>query len=127
MPPDTKEKLDRLANFQAERDYLQLKKKELIDQTIPPEIKARLEEIELEFAAQLAAVDENLKLLEEEIRFEILTHGESVRGEFLVAQWCKGHVSWDTKSLDDYAVDHPEIKRFRKEGAPYTQIRKVGH
>ena len=77
------EKLDRLANFQAERTVLELEKKELIDQVLTPEIKARLAEIEAEFLMKSEAVDDNISVLESEIRSAVLRHGASVKGEFL--------------------------------------------
>jgi hypothetical protein len=118
-------KLDQLANFMAQRDVLGLQKQELIDQVLTPEIKARLEEIETEFAGRLEAVKTNIDLLEAEIRQEVLQHGSSVKGEFLRVSWHKGRVSWDTRSLDDYARQHPEVTAFRKQGEPYVSIQKV--
>jgi hypothetical protein len=37
------QKLDQLANYQAQKDYFALQKQELIDQFLTPEIKARLD------------------------------------------------------------------------------------
>lgn len=116
--------LDQLANYMAQRDVLSLQKKELIDQVLTPEIKARLEEIEAEFAGKLEAVEANINALEEEIRQMALQHGASVRGTFLQVVWHKGRVSWDTRSLDEYAARHPEISAFRKQGEPYVSILK---
>ena len=118
-------KLDQLANFMAQRDVLNLQKKELVDQVLTPEIRARLEEIEAEFSGKLEAVDANVERLEEEVRQEALRHGSSVKGTFLRAIWHKGRVSWDNKSLDVYAEMHPEIITFRKEGNPYVSIVKI--
>lgn len=116
--------LDQLANFMAQRDVLNLHKKELIDQVLTPEIKARLEEIEAEFAGKLEAVEANISAMEEDIRQTALQHRASVRGTFLRVVWHKGRVSWDTKSLDRYAQAHPEIDAFRKQGEPYVSILK---
>ena len=52
MTTDISQKIDQLANFQAQRDVLELEKQSLIDQLIPPEIKARIEEIEAEFSGK---------------------------------------------------------------------------
>lgn len=125
MSEDITEKLDRLANYQAERDYLALHKQELIDQVLTPDIKARLEEIEMEFAQRVEAVDENIATLEEEIKNDVIQHGTTVRGTFLRAVWNKGRVTWNTKSLDGYASIHPEILQFRKEGQPFVSIKKT--
>jgi hypothetical protein len=125
MSEDITEKLDRLANFQAERDFLALHKQELIDQVLTPEIKARLEEIEMEFAQRVEAVDENIAALEEEIKNDVIQHGTTVRGTFLRAVWNKGRVTWNTKAMDGYASTHPEILEFRKEGQPFVSIKKT--
>ncbi len=119
------EELDRLANFMAERDVLNINKQELIDQVLTPEIKTRLAEIESEFAGKLDAVEANIADLEAEVRQAVLRHGSSVKGNFLHVIWHKGRVSWDTKSLDEYAELHPEVINFRKQGEPFVSITKV--
>ncbi len=125
MSEELTNKLDKLANFLAQRDVFSLQKKELIDQVLTPEIRARLDEIETEFAGKLEAVEANITALEDEIRQEALRQGASVRGSFLKVIWYKGRVSWDTKSLDDYARSHPEVTAFRKQGEPYVSIIKI--
>jgi len=118
-------KLDQLANFQAEKDVLHIEKQELLDQVLTPEIRARLEEIEAEFAPRLAAVEDNIGALEEEIKKDVLNNGATVRGSFLRAVWNTGRVTWDTKGMDRYAMNHPDILEYRKQGQPYVSITKV--
>lgn len=118
------DKLDQLADFQAQKDYLSLQKKELIDQAIPPEIRQRLEEIEDEFAGRLEAVDANIERLEAEVRADVLNIQASQSGSFLQAIWNRGRVQWDTRGLEGYAREHPEILSYRKEGDPFISIRK---
>jgi hypothetical protein len=125
MPTTINEKLDHLANYQAEREVLQLQKQELIDEILTAEIKARLDEIEAEFAPRMVAVDENIAALEEEIKADVLQNGATVRGTFLRAVWNRGRVSWDTKGIDEYALYHPEVIRYRKQGQPYVSITRV--
>ena len=125
MSEDLTYKLDKLANFLAQRDVFSLQKKELIDQVLTPDIRRRLDEIEAEFAGKMEAVDANITALEEEIRQEALRQGASVKGSFLRAVWHKGRISWDTKSLDEYARSHPEVTAFRKQGEPYVSIVKI--
>ncbi len=125
MSQDITNKLDQLANFLAQRDVLNLQKKELIDQVLTPEIRARLDEIESEFAGKLEAVDANIEAAEEEVRQDALRHGASVKGTFLRVVWHKGRISWDSRALDEYAEVHPEITGFRKQGEPYVSIVKV--
>jgi parvulin-like peptidyl-prolyl isomerase len=125
MEIEITQKLDRLANYQAQKQYLELQKKELLDQILPAEIRARIEEVEAEFSGRAIAVDENIQALEEEIKNDLLMRGETAKGSFLAGVWCHGRVSWDTRGLDRYASSHPEILRFRKQGEPYVAIRDV--
>lgn len=125
MSEELTAQLDQLANFFAQRDVLSLQKKELIDQVLTPEIKAHLEEIESEFAGKVEAVEANIEALEEEVRQAVLRHGSSVRGSFLRVVWHKGRITWDNKSLDQYAELHPEISAYRKQGDPYVSIVKI--
>ena len=125
MSEELTDKLDKLANFLAQRDVFSLQKKELVDKVLTPEIRARLDEIEAEFAGKMEAVEANIAALEEEIRQEALRQGTSVKGNFLRVVWHKGRISWDTKSLDEYARSHPEVTAFRKQGEPYVSIVKI--
>jgi len=125
MPADISQKLDHLANLQAQRDVLELEKQTLIDQAIPPEIKARLEEIEAEFAGKRETVDANITALETEVREEVLRQRSTVKSTFLRVIYNPGRVTWNTKSLDAYARARPEILEFRKQGEPFVSIQKI--
>jgi len=120
---EIKQKLDQLAEFQSARDVAMLEKQALLDEIYTAEIKARMAEIEAEFAGKTETVNENIAALEAEIKQAIIVHGASVKGSFLHAVFAKGRVSWDTKSLDGYATAHPELLSFRKEGEPSVSIR----
>ena len=120
---EIKQKLDTLAEYQAQRDAALLEKQALIDAIYTAEIKARVAEIEAEFAGKTEGVNTNIAALEAEIKQAVLTHGASVKGSFFHAVFAKGRVSWDTKSLDGYAAAHPELLSFRKEGEPSVSLR----
>jgi hypothetical protein len=70
MSDELTNKLDKLANYMAQRDVFSLQKKELIDQVLTPEIRSRLDEIEAEFAGKMEAIEANIDALEDEIRQE---------------------------------------------------------
>jgi hypothetical protein len=125
MTETISEKLDRLAEFQAQKDMLALDKQALIDQVLTAEIKARLAEIDEEFGGRAEAVDEHIAALEAEIKEEVLQHGATVRGAHFMAVWSKGRVAWDDRSLSNYARAHPEVLEFRKQGEPSISIRKA--
>ena len=120
---EIKQELDKLAEYQSQRDATLLEKQELIEQIYTDEIKARIAEIEAEFVSKTEAVNENISSLEEKIKKAVIENGASVKGSFLHAVFAKGRVSWDTKSLDGYATAHPELLSFRKEGEPSASIR----
>lgn len=117
------EMLDRLAEYQAQKDLANADKQALIDAVLTDEIKAKIADIETEFANKTEAVSENITVLESEIKQAVLSGGESVKGNLLHAVYAKGRVSWDAKTLDGFAVTHPEILFARKEGAPSVSIR----
>jgi hypothetical protein len=68
-------------------------------------------------------LDESITTLTADIKAAVLDLGNSVKATHLHAVWSKPRVSWDTKSLDGYAVAHPELFAFRKEGKPSVSIR----
>src|SRR5512146_3218019 len=90
-------KLDQLADFQAQKDYLDLKEQEVIDTILTPEIKKAIADIKAEFAGKAAAVDENIAALTADIKQAVLNGGATVKGSNLMAVWVKGRVSWDNK------------------------------
>ena len=56
--------------------------------------------------------------LKDELKDYFLKEKKSMTGETLVVTYRKGAVKWDTKCLDGYSLEHPEITKFRKEGTP---------
>ncbi len=122
---EIKKKLDQLADFQAQQDVLTMQKKALIDEILNAEVRAKLDEIEAEFADKTEAVNTNIAKLEEEIKQSVKVLGTSVKSKFFHAVWVKGRVSWDTKAMDNYAIYHPEILKMRKQGEPSVSLRKI--
>lgn len=118
-------KLNQLAEFQAQLDAVTLAKQAALDEIYTPEIKARINEIEMAFAVKLEGVSENIAALEAEIKQAVISAGTTVKGSFIQAVFTKGRVSWDTKSLDGYAVAHPELLSLRKVGEPSVSLRAV--
>ena len=107
-------------------DSLRLEKQAVIDTILTPEIKAKLAEIEAEFAPKVEALSAENERLAAQIREQVLELGATVSGDFHQAIFTKGRVSWDTKALDGYAAAHPEVATFRKEGQPSVSIRLRG-
>jgi len=122
---DIKQLLDTLAEYQAQRDLIELNKQLLIDEILTPEIKARIHEIETEFADKINGVNNNIAELETVIKREVIEYGNSVKGVHLHAIYNNGRITWDTKSLDGYVKAHPELLEFRKQGEPSVSIRRI--
>ena len=96
-----------------------------VEAAIPPEVKADLAAIDLEYAPMIEEAEARYAALEQQVKTEVLAHGATVKGAHVQAVYIKGRVTWDAKALDGYAMDHPELFVFRKEGPPSVSIRAV--
>jgi len=121
------EMLDQLSEYQAQRSLIEIHKQELIDSVYTPDIKAKLQEIDAEFAAQYEGVDANIASITEVIKSDVLVHGTTVKGQFLMAVYAKGREGgWDSAKLKGFAMAHPEILAAKKpDGDPTVSIRKI--
>ena len=117
--------LDQLAELYAQRDLSEMEKQRLIDAVYTDEIKAKIADITAEFSVQSEAVNENIAILEANIKDEVKSSGASVKGKFVHAVFTKGRVTWDSKALDGYTKAHPELTEYRKEGEPSVSLRKI--
>ena len=120
------EKLDQLGELSAQEDWLRIKKQEMIESVLTPEIKQQLADIDAETAPEFEAITEKKKELEANIKDSVIQVGESVKGAVYHAVWSKGRVSWNDKGLMQYLSVHPEIAYLREVGNPSVSIRKVG-
>ena len=123
---NTIEKLDQLAELQAQSDLLRLKKQELIDGILTPEIKTQISDVEAEFEPQEIAIREKSSELEKSVKDEVVELGQSVKGTALQAVFSKGRTKWNDTGLMQYLSVHPEIAYLRTVGNPSVSIRKVG-
>ena len=118
------EKLERLTNLRGAADVARLdyeaKRAEILKQ-----IQAELDALESEYKPVLEAADENIAVLENKIKTEVLLHGESVSGGVYRATYTQGRVSWDNDGMAKYAASHPDVIQFRKQGQPIVALRTV--
>jgi len=121
---EIKQLLDTLAENLTRRDLIELNKQLLIEDILTPEIKARIQEIETEFADKINGVNNTIAELETVIKKEVIEYGNSVEGMYLHAIY-NGKITWDTKSLDGYVKAHPELLEFCKRGEPSVSIRRI--
>ena len=119
------ELMQALEDARARLDLLQADIVTLKDEAIPAEVKLVLAEIDAEHEDALNAAEKAYAAAEKAAKDAVAEHGESVKGQFLQAVWSKPRVTWDAKALDGYALNHPELFAFRKEGAPTVSIRAI--
>ncbi|MCC7118674.1 MAG: hypothetical protein IT310_09130 [Anaerolineales bacterium] len=116
------EKLMRLENLKGAADVARLdyeaKRAELL-KLIQPQLDA----LAVEYQPLLDSAEENIATLENEIKTEALVYGESVTGGAYRAVFTRGRVSWDNEGIEKYAVTHPEVMQFRKQGQPTVSLR----
>ena len=117
-------KLDQLDELYCQKTLAELDKQKLIDSVYTPEIRAALADIEAEFTEKNTFLLEKIAVLEEDVRFEVIATGKTMKNDHITVQYKKGRVTWDSAGLEGYAVAHPEIYSFRKEGDPSTAITK---
>ena len=122
---DVYTQIEEYSRLSAGIDDIQAQKQALIDSVLTPEIRDQLAEIDAEFDPKVADLKLTLSILEAQIKEQVLIAGQTVKGSFHQFVYSKPRVSWDTKMLDGYAMAHPEILRFRKEGNPSVSVRGV--
>ena len=118
------EKLERLSNLRGAADVARLdyesKREEILKQ-----IQAELDALDSEYKPVLEAVEENIAVLENEIKTDVLLYGESISGGSYRASYTQGRVSWDNEGMTKYAASHPDVLQFRKQGQPIVSLRVV--
>ena len=118
------EKLERLSSLRNAAEFTRLdyetKRTEILKQ-----IQSELDALDAEYRPVLEAVEENIAALENEIKTDVLLHGESVSGGMYRAIYTQGRVSWDNEGMTKYAASHPDVLQFRKQGQPIVSLRVV--
>ena len=118
-------RLDELSEVTAARDVARIDYQTARNALIPQEIQIALADLDAEFSLRDAAIALNIEELEKEIKQAVLTHGASVKGMRLHAVYNRPRVIWDTRGLDRYAAQNPEVLIFRSAGESSVAIRKI--
>ncbi len=76
--------------------------------------------------ADRLTIEEQKALAECELRIkeETLALGETVGGSVYQSTFNGGRVTWNNEGLKGYAVAHPEVEQFKREGKPYVSIKR---
>ncbi len=118
-------KLTRLADLHAAVDLarmdLESRRAEVLKN-----VQAELDALEAEYQPLIEAAENNLTALEAEIKNDVLLHGQTVSTDLYQAVYSKGRITWDTEGINQYAVAHPDVLQYRKEGQPSVAIRTAG-
>ena len=118
------EKLERLSNLRNAAEFTRLdyetKRTQILRQ-----VQAELDALDSEYKPVLERTEENIAALENEIKTDVLLHGESVTGGMYRATYTQGRISWDNDGMSKYAASHPEVLQFRKQGQPIVSLRVV--
>jgi hypothetical protein len=121
---DVAEKLERLSTLRNAAEFTRLnyetKRTDILKQ-----IQSELDALDAEFKPVLERAEENIAGLENEIKTEVLLYGESVSGGMYRATYTHGRVSWDNEGMTNYAMVHPDVLQFRKQGQPIVSLRVV--
>ena len=117
--------LDALAEARAERARRSGEMDDLLEATIPEDVRAKQAEIRDELTPGIEQAQASIAELEATIKEQVVWIGETVSGSFLQAVFNKGRQSWDSKSLKAYAKSNPEILDFYKQGDPYVSIKGI--
>ncbi len=117
-------KLDQLSEIKAAAEVTRLDY-EAKRAEIMKAVQAQLDDLAAEFEPLIKSAEERAAELEVEIKRDVLTQGASIKGRRLQAVFSRGRVSWDTEALDAYAIAHPEVGKFRRQGQPSVSLRVV--
>lgn len=122
---NTQEKLNRLYELKTAMTETEKRKQAEIDTILTPEILAQVEEIRKKWADTTESMTAEIAELEAEIKADVLSCGETVKGARLMAVWNKGRVSWDGKKLDGMRALIPQLDTARKVADPTVTIREA--
>lgn len=122
---NTQEKLDRLYELKTAMTETEERKQAEIDTILTPEILAQVEEIRKKWADTTESMTAEIAELEADIKADVLSCGETVKGARLMAVWNKGRVSWDGKKLDGMRALIPQLDTARKVADPTVTIREA--
>jgi phage host-nuclease inhibitor protein Gam len=123
------EKLDNLAEAEYMVSVVNMDIAKMREEAMTPELRAELDaieaDIEAEYGDKLKHAKSVIQTLQEDIKKLVLRQGETVKGGHKMATYNKGRVVWNDDALMGYAVEHPEILKFRKVNDPSVSFRQV--
>lgn len=86
-------------------------------------VQSQLDAIDTDMTPRLKQLADRMTAAELAVRQAMLTFGKSYWRGRVKATYSRGRVTFDSKALQEYAVTHPEIEKFKKVGNPIVSIR----
>lgn len=120
-----KQLIEQIEELYTQLDLIKLNKQALIDQVLTEIVKQQLKEIDDEFNPNIEAIQNTLKVLEENVKKQVAEAGYTVKGSLINVVWQPGRVTWNTKELDKLLKEIPTLQAYRKEGEPFATIQPV--
>ena len=117
--------IEKYADLIERQTFLTESLNELLERTIPAEVKAQLEEIKAEYQPMIEQAQTALAETKAEIEEKVIKTAFTWKGTRFMAVWNKGRETWDGKALDGFAMAHPEILQAKKIGNPTVTFRQV--
>lgn len=77
-----------------------------------------MQELENRFQMEHEAEYKAIADLKEEIKKEVINLGRTMETLKLKVEFRRGSIRWDTKFLEGYVLNHPELCKYRLEGKP---------
>jgi uncharacterized protein YifE (UPF0438 family) len=115
-------KLEQLSEVRAYLEGLR-SQQEAERESVLRAVQADLDAIEAKYAQRLQDATQAMTELEAEVKAEALHQGKSLRLGGVQVVFYRGRVTWDSRGLEQYAEQNPEVQQFRKVGEPSVSIR----
>lgn len=117
--------LDHIGDLFMQEEYLKSEKTKLLDQVIPPQIRAEINDIEAEFESKQAAVETQIAEAKKLLSPLVAIVGHSMKGKGARAVLTPAKDEWNDKILEKLALIWPEINNARIPGKPVVRISRV--
>ncbi|UYN90844.1 MAG: hypothetical protein KIT70_05660 [Anaerolineales bacterium] len=118
--------MNQYVEMKAQAAQHESEKQRLIEDTLPPDVRQRVAEIEAEFAGKSQVAEEALAQLEEKIKAAVVAAQANVAVEGMKASYHSGRVTWDSKGLDEAMASNPQIAeaigQYKKQGKDYASF-----
>jgi hypothetical protein len=86
-------------------------------------VQPQLDQIDTDMTPRLKQLAERLAAAELAVKQAVLAFGRSYWKGRVKVNYSRGRVTFDSKGLQEYAVTHPEVEKFKKVGNPIVSIR----